>query len=111
MIERPVTTRFARVRWRIFSMVLGFAIVVYFQQRSLTIAAERIRSELALSQMQIGWLQWAFVLSYGVLQIRRLLRPTHWSTRHARLARELALDRRQGRCGSARRKPWQPLES
>jgi len=57
-----------RIRWRIFMMLVGFAAVVYFQQRSLTIAAERIMPELSLSQMQIGLLQWAFVLSYGALQ-------------------------------------------
>jgi ACS family glucarate transporter-like MFS transporter len=62
------TVRASRVRWRIFSMLVAFAGVVYFQQRSVTIAAERIMPELSLSQMQIGWLQWAFVLSYGLLQ-------------------------------------------
>ena len=49
-------------------MLVAFATVVYFQQRSLTIASERIMPELSLSQMQIGWLQWAFVLSYAFLQ-------------------------------------------
>ena len=57
-----------RVRWRIFSLLVSFALVVYFQQRSLTVASERIMPELSLSQMQIGWLQWAFVLSYAFLQ-------------------------------------------
>ena len=57
-----------RVRWRIFSLLLGFAIIVYFQQRSVSVAAERIMPELSLSQMQIGWLQWAFVFTYGFLQ-------------------------------------------
>ncbi len=57
-----------RVRWRIFSILVGFAAIVYFQQRSISIAAERIIPELSLSQMQIGWLQWAVVLGYGLLQ-------------------------------------------
>jgi MFS transporter, ACS family, glucarate transporter len=57
-----------RVRWRIFSLLVGFAIIVYFQQRSVSIAAERIMPELSLTQMQIGWLQWAFVFTYGFLQ-------------------------------------------
>jgi ACS family glucarate transporter-like MFS transporter len=57
-----------RIRWRIFMLLVGFAAIVYFQQRSLTVAAERIMPELSLSQMQIGLLQWAFVLSYGLLQ-------------------------------------------
>lgn len=49
-------------------MLVAAAAVVYFQQRAISIAAERIMPELSLSQMQIGWLQWAFVLSYGLLQ-------------------------------------------
>lgn len=57
-----------RIRWRIFSLLVAFASVLYFQQRSLTIAGERIMPELALSQMQIGWLEWAFVLTYSLLQ-------------------------------------------
>jgi sugar phosphate permease len=57
-----------RIRWRIFSLLVAFASVLYFQQRSLTIAGERIMPELSLSQMQIGWLEWAFVLTYSLLQ-------------------------------------------
>lgn len=57
-----------RIRWRIFSMLVAAAAVVYFQQRSISIASERIMPELSLSQMQIGWLQWGFVLAYGLLQ-------------------------------------------
>ena len=60
--------RGVRVRWRIFSLLVGFATIVYFQQRSVSIAAERIMPELSLTQMQIGWLQWAFVFTYGLLQ-------------------------------------------
>src|SRR5262249_50076480 len=70
VIEGPPTRiRGVRIRWRIFSMLVAAAAVVYFQQRSISIAAERIMPELHLSQMQIGWLQWAFVLAYGLLQI------------------------------------------
>jgi MFS transporter, ACS family, glucarate transporter len=60
--------RGVRVRWRIFSLLVAFATIVYFQQRSVSIAAERIMPELSLTQMQIGWLQWAFVFTYGFLQ-------------------------------------------
>jgi MFS transporter, ACS family, glucarate transporter len=49
-------------------MLVVAGAVIYFQQRAISIAAERIMPELELSQMQIGWLQWAFVLSYGLLQ-------------------------------------------
>ena len=63
-----VSFRGPRIRWRIFSMLVAGAAVVYFQQRAISVAAERIMPELSLSQMQIGWLQWAFVLAYGLLQ-------------------------------------------
>jgi sugar phosphate permease len=65
--ERPPLRR-PRIRWRIFWLLNAFAAVLYFQQRSLTVAAERIMPELSLSQMQIGMLQWAFVLSYAMIQ-------------------------------------------
>lgn len=57
-----------RIRWRIFAMLVAAAAVVYFQQRAISVAAERIMPELSISQMQIGWIQWAFVLAYGLLQ-------------------------------------------
>jgi MFS transporter, ACS family, glucarate transporter len=58
-----------RIRWRIFALLVSFGAVAYFQQKGVTIAAERIMPELSLSQMQIGWLQWAFVLGYTPPQI------------------------------------------
>jgi ACS family glucarate transporter-like MFS transporter len=65
----PTQIHGLRIRWRIFGMLVAAGAVVYFQQRAISIAAERIMPELHLSQMQIGWLQWAFVLSYGLLQM------------------------------------------
>jgi len=57
------------VRWRIFSLLVLQAMVLYFQQKSITVASERIMPELSLSQVQVGWLQWAFVVAYGVFQV------------------------------------------
>ncbi len=50
-------------------MLVGFGAVAYFQQKGVTVAADRIMPELSLSQMQIGWLQWAFVLGYTPTQL------------------------------------------
>jgi ACS family glucarate transporter-like MFS transporter len=50
-------------------MLVGFGAIAYFQQKGVTIAAERIMPELSLSQMQIGWIQWAFLLGYTPGQI------------------------------------------
>ncbi len=52
-----------------YALLAALGAVGYFQQKEVTIAAERIMPELSLSQMQIGWLQWVFVLGYTPLQI------------------------------------------
>ncbi len=56
------------VRWRIFALLFGFGCVAYLQQKSITVAAARMMPDLDLSQMQIGWLEWAFVLGYAAFQ-------------------------------------------
>ena len=58
-----------RVGWRLFGILVGISAIAYFQQKGVTIAAERIMPELSLSQMQIGWIQWAFLLAYTSSQI------------------------------------------
>jgi ACS family glucarate transporter-like MFS transporter len=58
-----------RIRWRIFAFLFGFGCMAYLQQKSLTVAAARMMPELGLSQMQIGWLEWAFVLGYAAFQL------------------------------------------
>lgn len=66
----PIMRRhYVSIGWRIVWMLVAFAVAVYFQQKTLTVAAARIMPDLALSQMQVGWLQWAFVASYACLQV------------------------------------------
>jgi ACS family glucarate transporter-like MFS transporter len=72
VIARGPTPGYAlahRIRWRIFGLLFGFGCVAYLQQKSLTVAAARIMPDLGLSQMQIGWLEWAFVLGYAAFQL------------------------------------------
>jgi MFS transporter, ACS family, glucarate transporter len=57
-----------RVRWRIFAFLFAFAFIAYFQQKGLTVAAERMMPDLKISQVQVGWLEWAFVLGYAAFQ-------------------------------------------
>jgi ACS family glucarate transporter-like MFS transporter len=57
-----------RVRWRIYGFLFSFAFIAYFQQKGLTVAAERIMPDLHFSQVQIGWLESAFVLGYALFQ-------------------------------------------
>ncbi len=49
--------------------MFAFALMAYVQRTSLSIAAERIMPDLHLSQMQIGWLMWAFTVAYTLFQI------------------------------------------
>jgi len=58
-----------RIRWRIFAFLFGFGFIAYLQQKSITIAAEPMMPGLGLSQLQIGWLEQAFVIGYAVFQI------------------------------------------
>ena len=57
-----------RVRWRIFALLFSFGLMAYVQQRSLAVASYQMMPALHLSQMQIGWLEWAFILGYAALQ-------------------------------------------
>jgi ACS family glucarate transporter-like MFS transporter len=57
-----------RVRWRIYAFLFAFGFIAYFQHLGLTVAAERIMPELGFSQVQVGWLEWAFVLGYAAFQ-------------------------------------------
>jgi ACS family glucarate transporter-like MFS transporter len=50
-------------------MLFGFGFMAYLQQKSITVASERMMPELHLSQVQIGWIEWAFVLGYGLMQL------------------------------------------
>ena len=59
----------SRIRWRIFGFLFTFAFIGYFQQKSITVAAERMIPELHLSQQQIGWIMQAFVLGYTLFQL------------------------------------------
>jgi MFS transporter, ACS family, glucarate transporter len=57
-----------RVRWKIFLFLFAFGFIAYVQQRSLAVASYRIMPDLDLSQMQIGWLEEAFLLTYTFMQ-------------------------------------------
>jgi MFS transporter, ACS family, glucarate transporter len=58
-----------RIRWRIFSMLFGFAFLAYLQQKSITVTAAPMMPELGLSNFQISLIEWAFVLGYGLFQL------------------------------------------
>jgi ACS family glucarate transporter-like MFS transporter len=57
-----------RVRWKIYSLLFVLGSFAYLQQRTLPVAAYKMIPELGLSQMQIGWLETAFIIGYTALQ-------------------------------------------
>lgn len=59
----------ARIRWRIFGFLFAFGLIAYVQRTGVTVAAERMMPELHLTQLQIGWIEQAFVVGYALFQV------------------------------------------
>ena len=58
-----------RIRTPLFAMLFAFAFTGYVQRSSVGIAAERMMPELGLTQVEVGWLFTAFLLTYAVFQL------------------------------------------
>jgi ACS family glucarate transporter-like MFS transporter len=58
-----------RIRSLVFVLIFGFAVASYLQRQGIGIAAERMMPELGLTQVQIGWLMNAFLITYAIFQI------------------------------------------
>jgi MFS transporter, ACS family, glucarate transporter len=57
-----------RVRWNIFLFLFGFGFIAYLQRFSIPVASYQMMPQLGLSQMQIGWLETAFLVGYTLMQ-------------------------------------------
>ncbi len=57
------------VRWRIVALLAGFSLVSYALRTNISIAAALMRSELHLSQVQLGQVFSAFLIGYAVFQV------------------------------------------
>jgi sugar phosphate permease len=69
------------IRWRMFAFLFAIAFIENLQQRGLTVAAERMIPELRFSQMQIGWIEQAFVIGYALFQIAGGVFGQRWGAR------------------------------
>jgi len=69
VIKPPAAPHFVPIRWRIFSFLFGFGLLAYVQQKTITVAAEQMMPVLHLTQLQIGWLEDAFVWGYALFQL------------------------------------------
>ncbi len=58
-----------RIRWRIFGLLFTLGLIAYAQRSTVTIAAERMMPDLHLTQLQIGWIEQAFVIGYALFQL------------------------------------------
>ena len=69
------------IRWRIFGFLFAIGFLAYLQQRSLTVAAARMIPDLHISQLQIGWLEQAFVIGYALFQLPGGVLGQRWGAR------------------------------
>jgi ACS family glucarate transporter-like MFS transporter len=69
------------IRWRIFALLFGFGFIAYVQRESLTIAALRMMPQLQLTQLQMGWIEQAFVLGYAIFQLPGGILGQRWGAR------------------------------
>jgi ACS family glucarate transporter-like MFS transporter len=56
------------VRWKMFTFMFAFGVFAYIQQKGIAIVAVHMMPELGLTQLQIGWLQAAFIAGYTLMQ-------------------------------------------
>jgi MFS transporter, ACS family, glucarate transporter len=64
----PVRLRRVPLRWAVLAGLFGFSFFAYVQRTSISVAADRMMSEVGLTQVQVGWLFTAFLASYAALQ-------------------------------------------
>jgi ACS family glucarate transporter-like MFS transporter len=57
------------VRNTIVALLTGFSFVSYIQRANISIAAEFIKPELGISEVQMGWVFSSFMLGYAIFQV------------------------------------------
>ena len=58
-----------RIRYAVLALLFAFAFTGYVQRTSVAIAAKPMMPELGLSQIQVGWLLTAFLVTYSAFQL------------------------------------------
>ncbi|MCZ2340272.1 MAG: MFS transporter [Bacteroidales bacterium] len=67
-----------RARYVVLAFLCGLTFILYLDRICIGTAAPAMAKELNLSAQQMGWIFWAFTLSYGLFEI-----PTgHWGDRY-----------------------------
>jgi len=57
------------IRWRIVALLAGFSLVSYALRTNISVAAALMRTELGLTQIQLGYVFSAFMAGYALFQI------------------------------------------
>lgn len=57
------------IRWRIVALLAGFSLVSYALRTNISVAAALMRSDLHLTQVQLGYVFSAFMAGYALFQI------------------------------------------
>lgn len=63
------TTARLRVRWVMFGYMFAFAFVIYLQRTSFSVTAVQMMPELGITQVELGWLFTAYLITYTVFQL------------------------------------------
>ena len=58
-----------RVRWIIFGYMFAFAFMAYLQRTSFSVAAVQMMPEFGITQVELGWLFTAYLITYTVFQL------------------------------------------
>ncbi len=65
----PETGRPTRVRWTIVAVLTVFSLTSYLERMNISIAAEFMKPELGLTDIQMGWVFSSFLIGYTIFQI------------------------------------------
>ncbi len=69
MSEQSVGPRATATRWRIVALLAGFSLVSYALRTNISVAAALMRSDLHLTQVQLGQVFTAFLAGYAIFQV------------------------------------------
>jgi sugar phosphate permease len=64
-----MSARQSHVRWYILALLTLISFVAYLLRTNMSVAGESMMKELALSQVQLGWVLAAFAWGYAIFQL------------------------------------------
>ncbi|SFI96841.1 MFS transporter [Planctomicrobium piriforme] len=77
----PEPVQATRIRYVVLAWICAAAIVVYIQRTAMGVAATRIRGDLGLSEVDMGWVMSGFFWAYGLSQIPMGCVGQFWGSR------------------------------